>query len=220
MNEKKCSRCNLVFSLSMYSPDKKAKDKKKSYCNFCGIEYSRNYSKTARGHLTSVFNHQKQKSLKRWGDVPKYSAEEFRQKYEFDKEYLKLYNDWKNSGYLKNLSPSFDRYDDSIGYSFDNLNRWMTWKENSVKANLDIRSGKLIHGNKPQKMIFQILNNQIIRRFISISEAGRETGISRKNICTVCSGKRAKAGGFNWSFPENVNPEILTKYEILIEHEL
>ena len=43
-----------------------------------------------------------------------------------------------------------------------------------------------------------IATGEIINTFHSIMEAERRTGISNSNISLVLSGKRNKAGGFNW----------------------
>lgn len=37
-------------------------------------------------------------------------------------------------------------------------------------------------------------------RYDSLSEAQKETGISHQNICSVCQGKRVKAGGYTWIY--------------------
>ena len=47
-------------------------------------------------------------------------------------------------------------------------------------------------------------NNQIIKTFISISDASRKMHINSSNITSVCRGQRNKAGGYKWSYV-NVN---------------
>jgi hypothetical protein len=45
--------------------------------------------------------------------------------------------------------------------------------------------------------------NQVIREWISISEAGRELGISLGNITSVCKKQSKTAGGYIWKFRQN-----------------
>ena len=44
--------------------------------------------------------------------------------------------------------------------------------------------------------------NQIIKTFISISDASRKMQINDSNISMVCKGIRPKAGGYKWGYAE------------------
>lgn len=44
------------------------------------------------------------------------------------------------------------------------------------------------------------LNGCVLQTFDSALQAEKETGINRKNISSVCLGKRNIAGGYNWRF--------------------
>jgi len=52
-------------------------------------------------------------------------------------------------------------------------------------------------------------NDNIIKKWNSISEAESETGINHGNICWCCKGKRKTAGGYKWKYAnkesENLN---------------
>lgn len=52
--------------------------------------------------------------------------------------------------------------------------------------------------------------NQIIKTFISISEASRQMKISSGNIVSVCKGIRPKAGGYIWEYADE---KISAKYK-------
>ena len=111
-----------------------------------------------------------------------------------------LYDKWVDSGYLKKLIPSVDRKKDSKPYTICNI-QLMTWGENKFKGHGDMRSAKLIHGNKPQKAVIQYdLHGNYINEFCSVNEAGRKTGISIGNICETCKNKRPVAGGYVWKY--------------------
>jgi hypothetical protein len=38
--------------------------------------------------------------------------------------------------------------------------------------------------------------------FDSASDASRKTGVERRNICSVCCGKRQQAGGYRWRYAQ------------------
>ncbi len=46
--------------------------------------------------------------------------------------------------------------------------------------------------------------NKVIRTFISISDASRKMHINDSNISMVCKGKRPFAGGYKWSYAEQI----------------
>ena len=47
--------------------------------------------------------------------------------------FLKLYEDWKKSGYSNKVAPSIDRIDNDKGYTIENL-QWMTLSNNTKKG--------------------------------------------------------------------------------------
>jgi hypothetical protein len=47
-------------------------------------------------------------------------------------EFVRIYKAWQDSGCTKELQPSIDRIDSSVGYSLDNI-QWMTLAENRLK---------------------------------------------------------------------------------------
>lgn len=69
-----------------------------------------------------------------------------------------------------------------------------------IKGQLhSLKSKTQIQLNSARKEILQLdENNNIIRKWLSISEAWKQTGI--QHINHVCSGKRKTAGGFKWQF--------------------
>ena len=55
--------------------------------------------------------------------------------------------------------------------------------------------------NPQQKTVYQYsLNGELLGEYRSTGEAARCTGIDQQNISSVCRGKRAKAGGYIWSY--------------------
>lgn len=54
-----------------------------------------------------------------------------------------------------------------------------------------------------EKPVWQFdTNGRIVKRYSSISDAGRDAGISPSNIKYTCEGKFTNAGGFLWSYTD------------------
>lgn len=70
------------------------------------------------------------------------------------------------------------------------------------KTKLSIVNNSVSNSNCPKAV--QKLNEkgEVIEEFLSISDASENTGISRVNIKSCCSGKSITAGGFYWRFKD------------------
>ena len=158
------------------------------------------YRKTKVGVINTMFAHQKYSSKKRNHLPPTYTKQELSDWLFNDWVFDLLYTNWCNLGYEKSIKPSIDRLDDSKGYSFDNI-QLMTWEENRAKGHKDMRSGKITHGNNPQKAVLQYSkDNVFIKEYVSGCEAGRRTGVNFRNISECCLNKIKTSGGFIWKF--------------------
>ena len=93
----------------------------------------------------------------------------------------------KSNNSVENLE--WATYSENHKHSYDSLNRtaYMTGRKNELN-----------HNSKPVEM--NDINNNLIKRFPSISEAERETGILNNSIVN-CLKKRTKtAGGYKWNY--------------------
>ncbi len=198
VKEKRCTTCKTVKPLTEFYKRKRYKDGLTSGCSECSIKRVKEYRRTKKGLITKIYSSQKGSSKKRGHKPPTYTKTEL---YNFSISsdiFNQLYKDWVISGYKKMLSPSFDRLDDSKGYSFSNFNKWMTWQENSNKGRADMRAGKLT-SSKPQKAVIQLTkDNEYVAEFVSQQQAARVTGVNHSHICSVTLGKRKTTGGFKW----------------------
>ncbi len=114
-----------------------------------------------------------------------------------------LYINWVESGYNTPDKPSVDRIDNSKGYSFNNI-QLMTFRDNKLKSDKDIRRGTLAHGVNPVKEVSQYTkDNVLINTYISLMEAQRITGVPNSNIVKCCKNIRKTAGGFKWEYTES-----------------
>jgi hypothetical protein len=112
------------------------------------------------------------------------------------------------------LVPSIDRKDDYKSYTFDNI-QIMTWIENRIKGYSSEKSiiARELFSINPKKTYQFSLNGNLINVFDSTFIAGKQTGISNRNIGACCRNELLSAGGFLWSYsnqcPIRTNEEIL-----------
>ena len=90
----------------------------------------------------------------------------------------------------------------------DNL-EWCTSKYNSNYGTVRKRLSNKAKTSQKHIAQFNSIKNSRSRavmcvetgdRYDSLSAAQKETGISHQNICSVCQGKREKAGGYTWIY--------------------
>jgi len=87
------------------------------------------YYKTEIGLLRNRFSKFKYKSKLRGHTKPLMTFESFKS-WCYKKGYKNLFRDWADSDYKTELSPSVDRINPNIGYTFENM-RLTTWFDNS-----------------------------------------------------------------------------------------
>jgi hypothetical protein len=193
---KVCNKCKEEKELSEFIKKKDHKDGLSNDCKSCRAIYQTKYNRTKDGKLSSIYNNQVRNSKQRGHEEPKYTKQEFVDKYINNQRYLSLYINWVGSGYLKYLAPSFDRLDDYKGYGFDNL-QIITWFENESKSHSDKKNGV---NNKNSKAVVGInIETGKTIEFHSMMEAKR-SGFIHSHIWSCCNGKRKTHRGYKWGF--------------------
>lgn len=159
-------------------------------------KYTR-YRRTLRGKIYNIYDSQIVNSKTRGHEPPSYSKQEFYDWCINSVKFLKLFKRWESSNYKKELSPSIDRKNDYLPYSFKNIHV-CTWKENFDKGHSDRKVGI---NNKQNKAVLQFdLDGNFIKEFHSLSEASRKLNISAGDICRCCNLKRKTAGSYKWKY--------------------
>lgn len=82
---------------------------------------------------------------------------------------------------------------DKHNNNVDNL-EWATYSENNQHA----YDNNLRTDNK--QVVMYDCNDNIVKIFNSLHEAGRSVGCNHRNIHLVCNGQRKTAGGFRWRY--------------------
>ena len=190
---KTCNVCGEVKDISDFNKASQNTDGYMGLCKSCEQDYRRSY----KGKLIGLYKTQKCNSKRRGHLLPSYSFEEF-QLWAEKMGYAKLHLAWEASGYQRRMAPSTDRINDSLPYSFENM-QLTTWGFNDDKAHEDFKSGTLFNKHTPVKQISKA--GELIQIFPSQLAAQRATGIPQGNIGMVArkSGRKT-AGGFKWEF--------------------
>lgn len=198
IQEKKCSVCLESKPFNEYYKDITHKDGVQSGCKICFNKKIQTKARTKEGLISKIYYGQRHNSRVRGHNPPDYTRKELKEWLLNQQLYHELYYNWKASNYNVNLVPSCDRMDNSRGYSLNRL-QLVTWAENKQNGHNDMRNGKLLHGNKPQKPVVQFdLDGNFIAKYHSMIDAKRQTGIDNGHISKVCLGERKTAGKFKW----------------------
>jgi len=193
MSTKNCSSCHKEKPYSEFGKVSSVKSGLNSRCKAC----VRDKSRTKTELIKKIYRKQRCSSVRRGHKKPDYSCDDLIYWAMSQPVFHELYDKWLESGYEKNLTPSFDRTDDYQGYSLDRL-RVVTWHENFKRSHRDRINGV---NNKASKSVKQYsIDNVFIKEYFSIMQAGRITGTQSSHITACCKGKRGASGGFKWKY--------------------
>lgn len=86
---------------------------------------------------------------------------------------------------------------DNLEWCTNNYNQEHAWA-NGLQPSYEESNGR----GRPAKPVAMIdlITGDIIQKFDTLANAGRETNINRYNIRSVCIGDRHHAGGYGWKF--------------------
>lgn len=155
--------------------------------------------RTPRGLLRRIYAQQKSNSKTRKHNPPTYNIDDFIEWALNLENFFSIYSAWWLSNYKKELRPSFDRLDNTKGYSFNNI-QLVTWQENNTRQYEDVKNGRENYCNK--SVIQLDLDGNYINDFHSMHEAGRKTGSCFRKISLVCNGYRKTHNKYIWKFKD------------------
>jgi Mor family transcriptional regulator len=163
------------------------------------FKIEKKWSQEVNGLTYYLYKGQKDRCIKRNHPMPSYSREELHKWVVSQPNFNSLYDNWVKSGFDTWTRPSINRLDNTLSYSFDNI-ELITWKENMDKAKEDIKDGSL-NTSKAHKAVHQLSRDgEFIEKYISVGQASRATGINKSHIASTCRGNRKSAGGFKWKY--------------------
>lgn len=119
------------------------------------------------------------------------TREEFLNKFKNNKQFLKLFNNWKKNDYLYKLCPSIDRIDKKEGYVIDNI-QFIPHGENSSKDN----------ENKLKVDVYTI-NGVYLESFTCLDDAVRKFDVQQSNAWKVLYGERKQTEGYVFKFTDS-----------------
>ncbi len=155
------------------------------------------YRRTKKGVINKIYGDQKFNSTKRGYPLPSYTRLELLELSLATPLFHILFDAWVTSDYEKDLKPSWDRDDDDLPYTFDNL-VLMTWEENNRKGCYTRKNGR---STKQTKAVEQFtLDEEYIATYFSMRDASRKTGTPNGGIGQCCNFKAETAGGFKWQY--------------------
>ena len=151
------------------------------------------YQRSIDGLIAKIYSNQRQRCREKNKPMPKYNLEQLRNWCKKQDKFYLLYSVWVKSGYNKNKTPSIDKINPLGNYVFGNM-QIMTWLENHEKGR---KERNLTQG----KRIYQIdIKGKKIKKFLSITDAYKETGIDFRQISSVLCGRAKTAHGYKFEY--------------------
>ena len=190
--EIKCNKCGDLKAPSYFSKNSKSSNGLSKVCKLCRNKEMQDYRKTKRGRLVQAYQDQLKNSKKRGHTPPEYSLEEFVSFGLSDINFNLLHKSWADKGYQLEDTPSPDRLDDGLPYTFDNL-QFTTFKYNNQKAHKASTDCKYTFN---REVVQLSLLGEYINTFESIAKASRY--IKNKGIRDCVTGRCKTAGGYKW----------------------
>lgn len=194
---KECYNCRINKEIVYFSKSSISKDGLSNWCKLCHREYRELKRSNPKTLIFQIYSGQINSSQRRGHGEPDYSREELYDWVLEQPHFKSLLNNWINSNFNSDLTPSIDRLKDYLPYTLNNI-QLITWKENREKLNLDKIEGR---NNKQSKAVLRldIDTEEELEEYFSIAEAGRRSNISSTTISNACINNLIR-GGYKWKF--------------------
>jgi hypothetical protein len=189
---KTCIDCNKELPFSAFVSKKTCIDGYEPRCRKCRvIKYAKG---TPEMVCKRLYNSQVFNSKKRNHPAPEYTLIGFTDWVINNTQFMDLFTSWQASNYDRNLSPSIDRIDDTLPYTFSNI-QLLTWKENKLKGAKSKKDNLLLVNHR--KVAAYNKDGSLYKEYSSMAEAMREFGgkaCQSWGISSVCNGIPVKDG--------------------------
>lgn len=89
--------------------------------------------------------------------------------------------------------------------------KWDDWLSKEAQEKIKkshSNNGRMDIGGWNKRAVLAIKDRKIVGYFESATDASKKTLITRRNITSVCQGKRKHAGGFQWFYEDEVGKWI------------
>lgn len=164
---KTCSQCQQELPLEAFNVQSTGKLGRRADCKGC----IKRFIRSKRGLVKEAHGQQRATAKRRGYAAPSYTEAELLAWAMLDPEFHEVFAAWEESGYLTNFKPSFDRKNDYISYTLDNL-QIVTWSENNTKG----KAWQIDGTNTKTSLAVDMLDldSNFLKRFHSVSAAARQ----------------------------------------------
>jgi hypothetical protein len=189
-----CRKCKKTLPVDYFTPSY-IYSTGKGDCTEClrktkGLK-SINYKRSYEGFIICTYKNLMGFCKYRNIPLPTFSLKKFKIWIK-NQNYDELYEEWRQHRFDSYFKPSIDRKNNLENYTIKNI-QLITWKENLEKSHIEQKW-------KVGKPVYQIFKGEIIAKYCSIIEAGRQTGIDPSGIAKACKQKLITAGDYSWSY--------------------
>lgn len=211
---KVCRDCKETKVIADYYSDSSKRDGHATICKACDLRIKRDFGRTKKGLIQKMYRNQISSSEKRGHGVIGYSREQLSCWLMENDNFHKLFDEWADSGFIKDKTPSIDRIDNSIGYSFDNI-QLMTWLENKEKGHKDSMTERLSTGI-PKRPVAIFKDGEFLSVTLSVREADRLTGVHNGNIPRMIKEGGVSKKGFSFKYVDEAEADQSVRKDIAI----
>lgn len=165
--------------------------KARGCCQNCHHKYKRKHNKrfylsTRYTEIKQRCTNPRQKNNYLYNGKLNMTREDFLKRFINDKNFIKLFKTWEESGYDLKLSPSVDRIDNNGYYEISNI-QFITHSQNCTK-------------DQEKTPINVYKNGKLIATYESQGLASRELNVPQSNIWKVLNKQRKTAKGYYYEY--------------------